>query len=261
MLNNNFKKLSYLTCTIRDSGYLNNWNWSYDTVKKFVYYMGEIGVEYCEIGFILDEKNSDNQCGIWRNINKDFSIISRLKKDTNTKTKIVIMFDIGDYEKYNYNYKLIPNQKQTQIDLIRVCCFHQIIEKTRDVILTLHSKGYKLTLNVMYASHLNDSNIVKIKNFVKGLPIEYLYFADSIGGLTGSDISKFFVDLKEIYPIKNGFHNHDNNGTVFNNVQNLFNYNIDVIDTTISGFGKNGGNCPFELVILYCIIKKIFIQY
>ena len=55
MLNNNFKKLSYLTL-IRDSGYLNNWNWSYDTVKKFVYYMGEIGVEYCEIGFILDEK-------------------------------------------------------------------------------------------------------------------------------------------------------------------------------------------------------------
>ena len=52
---------------------------------------------------------------------------------------------------------------------------------------------------------------------------------DSIGGLTGSDISKFFVDLKEIYPIKNGFHNHDNNGTVFNNVQNLFNYNIDIM--------------------------------
>ena len=256
MLNNNFKKTKLLDCTIRDSGYLNNWDWSYNTVKKFVYYMGEIGIEYCEIGFILDENFSENNCGIWRNINKDFSIISRLKKDTNTKTKIAIMFDIGDYEKYNYNYKLIPNQKQTQIDLIRVCCFHQIIEKTKDVILTLNSKGYKLTLNVMYASHLTDSDIIKIKNFVKGLPIEYLYFADSIGGLTGNDISKFFVDLKEIYPIKNGFHNHDNNGTVFNNIQNLLNYNIDIIDTTISGFGKNGGNCPFELVILYCIIKK-----
>lgn len=256
MLNHDFKKTKILDCTIRDSGYLNNWNWSYDTVKKFVYYMGEIGIEYCEIGFILDEKYSENNCGIWRNINKDFSIISKLKKETKTKTKIAIMFDVGDYEKYNYDYKLIPEKKDTQIDIIRVCCFHQIIEKTKDVILTLHSKGYKLTLNVMYASHLSNENITKIKKFVKGLPIEYLYFADSIGGLTSNDISKFFVDLKEIYPIKNGFHNHDNNGTVFSNIQRLFDYNIDIIDTTINGFGKNGGNCPFELIILYCIIKK-----
>ena len=256
MLNQDFKKTKLFDCTIRDSGYLNNWNWSYETVKKFVYYMGEIGVEYCEIGFILDEKYSENNCGIWRNINKDFSIISKLKQETNTKTKIAIMFDIGDYDKFNYDYNLIPEQKDTKIDLIRVCCFHQIIEKTKDVILTLKSKGYDLTLNVMYASHLSVSDINNVKKYVKGLPIKYLYFADSIGALTGNDISKFFVDLKEIYPIKNGFHNHDNNGTVFNNIQNLFNYNIDIIDTTINGFGKNGGNCYFELVILYCIIKK-----
>lgn len=256
MLNHNFKKTKLLDCTIRDSGYLNNWSWTYETVKKFVYYMGEIGIEYCEIGFILDEKYAEENCGIWRTINKDFSIVSKLKDETKTKTKIAIMFDIGDYEKYNYDYNLIPEQQITKIDLIRVCCFHQIIEKTLEVILNLSSKGYKLTLNVMYASHMTDIDIIKIKKFVKGLPIEYLYFADSIGGLTGDDISKFFVDLKEIYPIKNGFHNHDNNGTVFNNIQNLLNYNIDIIDTTISGFGKNGGNCPFELVIIYCIIKK-----
>ena len=51
MKNHNFLETKLLDCTIRDSGYLNNWNWSYETVKDFVYYMGEIGVEYCEIGF------------------------------------------------------------------------------------------------------------------------------------------------------------------------------------------------------------------
>ena len=55
ILNHNFKKKKLLECTIRDSGYLNNWNWDYDVVKNFVYYMGEIGVEYCEIGFLKDE--------------------------------------------------------------------------------------------------------------------------------------------------------------------------------------------------------------
>ena len=42
MINSNFKKTKILDCTIRDSGYLNNWNWSYDTVKNFVYYMGDM---------------------------------------------------------------------------------------------------------------------------------------------------------------------------------------------------------------------------
>ena len=256
MLNSTFKQTKILDCTIRDSGYLNNWNWSYDTVKDFVYYMGEIGVEYCEIGFILDENYSEPNCGIWRNLNKDFSIISKLKSETNTKTKIVVMFDIGDYDKYNYDYTLIPEQKETQIDLIRVCCFYKILQKTKDVILNLKSKGYNLTLNIMYASHLSKNDIIESKEFVKNLPIEYLYFADSIGGLTGNDTAKFFVNLKDIHPIKNGFHNHDNNGTVFNNIDNILKSNIDIIDTTIQGFGKNGGNSPFELIMLYLIIKE-----
>jgi 4-hydroxy 2-oxovalerate aldolase len=218
--------------------------------------MGEIGVEYCEIGFILNENYSEPNCGIWRNLNKDFSIISKLKSETNTKTKIVVMFDIGDYDKYNYDYTLIPEQKETQIDLIRVCCFYKILDRTKDVIMNLHSKGYNLTLNIMYASHLTSNDIINSKNFVKNLPIEYLYFADSIGGLTGNDTANFFINLKDIHPIKNGFHNHDNNGTVFNNIDNILKSNIDIIDTTIHGFGKNGGNCPFELIILYLIIKE-----
>lgn len=256
MLNSGFKQTKILDCTIRDSGYLNNWNWTYDTVKNFVYYMGEIGVEYCEIGFILDEKYSEPNCGIWRNLNKDFSIISKLKRDTKTKTKIVVMFDIGDFDKYNYDYELIPEQKDTEIDLIRVCCFYKILHKTKDVILNLKSKGYNLTLNIMYASHLSKNDIIECKEFAKNLPIEYLYFADSIGGLTGNDTAKFFVNLKDIHPIKNGFHNHDNNGTVFNNIDNILKSNIDIIDTTIHGFGKNGGNSPFELIMLYLIIKE-----
>jgi len=256
MHNKSFSRTAIFDCTIRDSGYMNNWNWSYDIVKEFVYYMGEIGVEYCEIGFILDNKYREEGSGIWRSINNDFDIVNKLKKDTNTKVKIAVMFDIGDYDNYNYDYTTIPPQSETNIDLIRVCCFNEVIERTTDVIYDLHKKGYTLTLNVMYASHLSKTDICSIKEFVKGKPIEYLYFADSIGGLIGNEIQQFFTDLKDIYPIKNGFHNHDNNGTVLTNVNMLIDTNIDIIDTTISGIGKNGGNCSFELTLLYLYFKR-----
>ena len=251
-----FTKTKLFDCTIRDSGYMNNWNWSYELVKDFVYYMGEIGVDYCEIGFIMDDQFKEEGAGIWRSINNDWSIVKKLKDDTNTKAKIAVLFDIGDYETYNYDFSLIPNQSETQIDIIRVCCFYQVLGRTEPVIECLHKKGYNLTLNVMYASHLDCEKITNIKSFVKGKPIEYLYFADSIGGLIGNEIQEFFTDLKDIYPIKNGFHNHDNQGTVFNNISLLIDTNIDMIDTTIGGIGKNGGNCPFELTVLFLYFKR-----
>lgn len=251
-----FQKTKIFDCTIRDSGYMNNWNWSYDIVKKFVFYMGEIGIDYCEIGFIMDNKFREKDSGVWRAINNDWGLVKKLKSETNTKTKIAVLFDIGDYYKYNYDYTQIPPQDETKIDIIRVCCFYQILERTEPVIDSLHKKGYSLTLNVMYASHLDSQKINSIKSFVKGKPLEYLYFADSIGGLIGNEIQSFFTDLKEIYPIKNGFHNHDNQGTVFNNISLLIDTNIDIIDTTISGIGKNGGNCPFELTVLFLYFKR-----
>lgn len=253
MKNHNFLETKLLDCTIRDSGYLNNWNWSYETVKNFVYYMGEVGVEYCEIGFLLNEEFAEDGCGPWRTINKDFSVVSKLKEGT--KTKISIMLDIGGFEKYNYDYQSIPVQSVTNIDLIRVCCFFQVLDRTKDVVFHLHEKGYKLTLNVMYASHLTDDNINSVKNFIVDLPIDYLYFADSIGAMTPNEINKFMINLKEIHPVKNGFHNHNNNGTVFGNIINLLNYNIDIVDGTISGFGKNGGNTNLEHLIMYLCLK------
>lgn len=256
MKNDKFNETKLLDCTIRDSGYLNNWNWSYETVKDFVYYMGEIGVEYCEIGFILDDKFIEKGAGIWRSINKDFNIINRLKNETNTKVKVAVMFDIGNKNEIYYDVDNIPLQTETNIDLIRVCCYYEILDKTKDIIYNLHKKGYNLTLNVMYASHLNETEISYCKKYVKNLPIKYLYFSDSMGSLTPNEINKFMINLKEIHPIKNGFHNHNNHGTVFGNLINLLNCNIDILDGTISGLGKNGGNANIEQLILYLCIKE-----
>ena len=86
--------------------------------------------------------------------------------------------------------------------------------------------------------------------------VSRVYFADSLGMLTPNEISKFMLFFKDIYPIKTGFHNHNNHGTIFGNLINLLNCNIDIIDGTLSGFGKNGGNANLEQLLLYLIIKE-----
>ena len=256
MKDSQYEKVMLLDCTIRDTGYLNNWNWEYQTVKDVVYHMGEIGIDYCELGFLMDTKFTEKDCGIWRHINSDFGLIKKIKKETNTKTKISVVFDIGNEKDLWYDYLDIPTQNETGIDLIRVCCYFEIIDKIPDICSSLKAKGYNLTLNVMYASHLSDSEIGRVKEIAKNLPIDFLYFADSIGGLTPKDISRFMMKTKDIYPVKTGFHNHNNHGTVFGNLINLLDCNIDMVDGSISGFGKNGGNSNLEQLLFYIIIKE-----
>ena len=68
--------------------------------------------------------------------------------------------------------------------------------------------------------------------------------------------SEFVLFFKDIYPVKSGFHNHNNHVTIFGNLVNLLDCNIDIIDATISGFGKNGGNANLEQLLFYLIIKE-----
>jgi len=256
MRDSQYQKVMLLDCTIRDTGYLNNWNWEYQTVKDVVSHMGEIGIDYCEIGFLCDTKFIEKDCGIWRHINDDFGIIKKIKKETNTKIKISVVFDIGNEKDHWYDYREMPIQSETGIDLIRVCCNFEIVDKVPDICAVLKAKGYNLTLNIMYASHLSDSQIEGVKEIARILPIDFLYFADSIGGLTPKDISRFMMKTKDIHPVKSGFHNHNNHGTVFGNLINLLDCNIDMVDGSISGFGKNGGNSNLEQFIFYIIIKE-----
>ena len=258
MKNDKHVETKLLDCTIRDSGYLNNWNWSYETVKDFVYYMGEIGVEYCEIGFFKNEEYVEKGSGIWRNLIKDIGIIRKLKNETNTKCKIAVMVDIGGINEEYVDIELIPDQIETSTDLIRVFGIYQIIDKSIDVCKKLKNKGYTVSLNIGHCAHLENKELTCIKNTVINNidSIDYLYFADSLGMLTPNEINKFMINLKEIHPIKNGFHNHNNHGTVFGNLINLLNCNIDILDGTISSFGKNGGNANLEQLIMYLCLKE-----
>jgi len=258
MTNYDYKRSMILDCTIRDTGYLNNWNWDYETVKNIVYYLGEVGVDYCEIGFLKDERYVEDNVGIWRHLNSDLSVIKKLKQDTKTKAKIAVMMDIGGYSEQYYDVDKLPRKEETGIDLVRVFTFYGILDRVPEVCNKLKEKGYTVTLNIGHCAHLEQKEINNIKLKIKSgeLNVDYLYFADSLGMLTPNEIYKFMLNLKDIYPVKNGFHNHDNHGTIFGNLINLLNCNIDILDGTISGFGKNGGNCNLEQLLFYLILKE-----
>ena len=53
-------KISLLDCTLRDGGYINDWNFGEEAIKKIVWKLAQTGIEMIEVGFIKgDTYNPD----------------------------------------------------------------------------------------------------------------------------------------------------------------------------------------------------------
>ena len=50
------KKINVLDCTLRDGGYVNNWEFGYDHILQVRYQLEKAGVNIIELGFMRDEE-------------------------------------------------------------------------------------------------------------------------------------------------------------------------------------------------------------
>ena len=62
-----------LDCTLRDGGYVNNWEFEEDTVRKVVRALYEAGVRYIELGIL--GQGRQNRAGV-----RSFRILFRLSR-------------------------------------------------------------------------------------------------------------------------------------------------------------------------------------
>ena len=61
---------SILDCTLRDGGYINNWNFNDEFVDNYLQLMSDLKVDFVELGFINKTKKYKNSkiVKIWKNM-------------------------------------------------------------------------------------------------------------------------------------------------------------------------------------------------
>ena len=65
--------LKLLDCTLRDGGYVNNWNWGFQRAKEIVQSLVDANVEVVEVGFLrnVEKYNPDiTVCNYIEELNK-----------------------------------------------------------------------------------------------------------------------------------------------------------------------------------------------
>ena len=240
--------IKILDCSIRDGGYINNWNFSKEIVREVYRALSKSGVDFIELGFRSSVKYFDNKkYGLWRYCTEE-----NLLDVTNNihGAKISIMVDFGKVDITD-----LVEKTNSAIDMVRVAVHRNNIFRAIDFIEKIKSKGYLTSLQCMGISCYTDQEKKDLLKALKDTEIDVVYLADSYGSIFPFQIKELFLLFLELGNFKVGFHPHNNIQMAFANTLEVIRLEVDFVDTTIYGIGRGAGNLPTEILLSYLLMQ------
>ena len=239
------KKFKLLDCTLRDGGYYTNWSFDDGFVKRLVKSLDKAGVDIIEMGY-----KSPLKGGKYRKCNDSFirSLVGKCAAD------LAFMIDAKDFINGEVDIKLLKSvikpSSQSPFTYCRLAITPKQINESLVMIDLLDELGYKVIVNVMRVSLLENSEINKLCSVLSETKVIALYFADSFGSLLPERVK----ELIEIFKVTNkdvGIHTHDNLGLAFANSLCAVDNGVKYVDGTLTGMGRGVGNVRTEQLLMY----------
>ena len=238
--------VSILDCTLRDGGYINEWNFGKSSIKKIIQYLGEVHIDIIECGFLQDYLYNENL--------SLFSKVSQIKpfiRPKHPNTMYVAMLALGDISPD----KIEPYDGES-IDGIRVTFHKNEWNECKEVVKKLAAKGYKVFVQPVGTTTYSDLELVELIQEVNQINPFAFYIVDTLGTMYQRDLMHLFylLDKNLSDDIQIGFHSHNNLQLSSSNAQELLRLrtkrNI-IIDSSVFGMGRGAGNLATELVTQY----------
>ncbi len=244
--------INLLDCTLRDGGYINEWNFGRHTIQGILLKLIDSGVDYVEVGFLRDcvyepDKVLFNHC----------SEIAPILPKNRGKTKFTAM---ALHNKYDIN-KLEPYDGKT-IDAIRVTFHDYDIDEGLAYIRKVKEKGYKVFINPINIMGYSDEMILDLLHKVNEIQPYAFSIVDTFGSMMKEDLLRIY-SLIEHNLDKNiviGLHLHENLALSYSLAQDFINMKSSgrecVIDASMLGMGRSPGNLCMELIMDYMNKKQ-----
>ena len=235
-----------LDCTLRDGGYLNDWNFGNNALTCIFDRLNEAGVDIIEIGFLDDKCSYDMN----RTIQPDTQSIGRaFSKTVKKKSMVVAMIDVG-----NCSIDNIQPQKETILDGIRLIFKKEKMNGALDFAKKLVELGYAVFLQLVSITDYGDEDIKQLAEGVNSIGIYAVSLVDTYGLMEREDVKKYFGWLNDYLnkEISIGYHSHNNFQLAYSNTALIVDLAPEdrkiILDGTLYGMGKSAGNAPIELL-------------
>lgn len=239
------KKLKILDCTLRDGGYINNWNFGEKNIHKIIEGLMVSKIDIIEYGYLDDRENYDDHSTRFTSV----ADIDKLIKKQGDDIQNVCMIDYGTYK-----IEHVPEKNQTSIDGIRIVFHKKQIDEALDFAEKLMLKGYQVFIQPMVTISYSDQEILNLATKVNKIKPYAFYIVDSFGMMKAKDLIRLFyvLDNNLNEEIAIGYHAHNNLQLAYSNAQSMLEINSDracIIDVSIMGMGRGAGNLNTELFL------------
>lgn len=237
-----------LDCTLRDGGYYNDWDYSFDLVKHYVDAMALARIDIVELGF----RTLQSSQYLGATAYSTDSFIERL--DPPTHLRLAVMLNAKEILASNDQRAVIQRnfarRENSRVSLVRIAANRNEVSALGPAIEELKDLGYSVALNVMQVSEIGHKDITAFGTQAKSFGVEFAYVADSFGSLRPSDIAPIMNALQEGFGPAIGCHLHDNMSYALANTMEAVDAGAVIVDATIQGMGRGPGNVRTEYLVM-----------
>lgn len=239
-------RINVLDSTLRDGGYINNWEFGSLTIPKIIDELNNANVDFIECGFMSDEPYNPEKT-IFHSL-EDINYM--LPKFVN-KSKVLGMITYGEYDQNRLTKKTSDSIAGFRV-IFKKNQWQDALEYCKEI----KEKGWLLFINPTFTDQYSDTEILQLISEVNKIKPDYLSIVDSMGVMRKIDIIRFFslIDHNLDKEIGICFHSHNNLQLSFANAQIILEMHHErsiVIDSSVFGMGRGAGNLCTELLMQY----------
>ena len=239
-------RVNILDCTLRDGGYVNDFNFGQDILKDIIKKLTKASIDIIECGFLKSGAFDKN-----RSLFGSIEAIREVIDEKNTNLMYVGMIQYGEI-----NNEEISAYDGSSIDGIRITFHEHEIEEAFVLAQQLMDKKYKIFMQPVGTMTYTDEALLALIAKINELKPFAFYLVDTLGTMYKSDLLRMFylVDHNLNKSISVGFHSHNNLQLSFANAQELLQLNTPrklIIDSSVLGMGRGAGNLNTELMTQY----------
>lgn len=240
-------KIHLLDCTLRDGGYINDWNFGEETIKGFSRKIAQTGIEIYEVGFIKGDSYNPN-----RSMFPDTASIENVIQPKAENLLYVAMLDMSN----PVSLERITPRSDSSIDGIRVIFKKDKISEAYRYCKAIQELGYLISVNFVGTDLYSDKEFIEgIEKFNNLHPFA-VSIVDSFGLIKRKQFLRlvYLADNNLATGVALAYHAHNNLQQAFGNAEALVEMSLKrdvIIDACVFGMGRGAGNLNLELFAEY----------
>lgn len=245
--------IKLLDCTLRDGGYINNWEFGAEPIVDMIEKLENTNVDILEVGFLKNEPYSRN-----RTVFNDMKQISALIPNKKQGIDYAVMIEVVNPVPLG----MLTECSEESVDIIRVIIWKTKHDEKGEVVDALQEgfeyckgivdRGYKLCVQPARVDQYSDEEFVEMIKMFQALNPLAIYVVDSWGTQNTEQVMHY-VELadKNLVPgISIGYHGHNNLMQAFGTATVFADAKINrdlIVDASVYGIGRGAGNLNLEL--------------